>query len=100
MTAEELKKEIEGNIPVIVDFYATWCAPCKYMTPVMDELGEKYARKIKVIKIDIDESREAMKEYGIRSVPTFLFFKAGEIVDTRVGLMPKGEVEKIIEELV
>ena len=75
--------------PVLVDFGATWCAPCKALEPVIEELAQEYAGRIKVSKADYDEAPEAVETYRVRSLPTILFFKDGEVTDTIVGAVPK-----------
>lgn len=76
--------------PVIVDFWAEWCGPCKAMGPLVDDLAKELSGKAKVVKINIDESPEAPTRYGVRGIPTFMVFKGGELIDTRVGGMSKG----------
>ena len=76
--------------PVIVDFWAEWCGACKAMSPVVDELAKELGGKAKVVKINIDDSPEAPTKYGVRGIPTFMVFKGGQVVDTRVGGMSKG----------
>ena len=76
--------------PVIVDFWAEWCGPCKAMGPLVDELAKELNGKAKVVKVNIDDSPEAPTKYGVRGIPTFMVFKGGQVVDTRVGGMSKG----------
>lgn len=81
---------------LLADFSATWCGPCKALAPILDEVGAEFEGKANVVKIDVDESDDLAIEFGIRSVPTVLFFKNGEIVDKFVGAVPKAQiVEKI-----
>lgn len=81
---------------LVADFSATWCGPCKALAPILDEVSSEFAGKANIVKIDVDESEDLAIEFGIRSVPTVLFFKGGEIVDKFVGLMPKAQiVEKL-----
>ncbi|MBQ6142944.1 MAG: thioredoxin [Clostridia bacterium] len=98
LTAETFEKEI-GNTetPVIVDFYASWCGPCKMMAPVLESIKNKYEGSIKIIKIDIDESREIASKYSIMSVPTLMFFVNGELVRKEIGFMPQEKLEDIIK---
>jgi thioredoxin 1 len=79
---------IKSDIPVLVDFYADWCGPCKMMMPVVEKMAEKYDGKIKVGKVNSDEESSLAAKYNIMSIPSFLFFKNGELVDTITGAMP------------
>ena len=83
--------------PVMVDFWAEWCGPCKAMSPLVDELAGEMGEKIKVVKINIDESPEAPSKYGVRGIPTFMIFKGGQVVDTRVGGMSKSALTEWVE---
>lgn len=84
------KEVLKSAEPVIVDFWAEWCGPCKAMGPLVDDLAKELSGKAKVVKINIDESPEAPTRYGVRGIPTFMVFKGGELIDTRVGGMSKG----------
>ncbi len=79
---------INSNIPVLVDFYADWCGPCKMMMPVVEKLAETYAGKVKVGKVNSDENNQLAAKYGIMSIPSFLIFKGGQVVDNATGAMP------------
>ncbi|MCF0236488.1 MAG: thioredoxin [Bacteroidaceae bacterium] len=85
----ELKGQ-EGLL--VVDFFATWCGPCKKLAPILDEVAEELAGQVNIVKIDVDESEDVAIEFGIRTVPTVLFFKGGQVVDKFVGVVPKSEV--------
>jgi len=85
--------------PVVVDFWATWCGPCRMISPIVDQLAEKYAGRVNVVKCNVDESTEIPVKFGIRNIPTLLFFKNGELVDRLVGAAPQAELEKKIESL-
>ena len=81
---------------VIVDFWATWCGPCRMLTPILDEVEEEMAGKMEVVKVNVDDADEVAAQYRIMSIPTLLFFKNGQVVDKTVGAMPKAQlVEKI-----
>ena len=87
---------LEDSKLVIVDFWATWCGPCRMISPILDELEEEMADKITVVKVNVDDADEIAAQYRIMSIPTLLFFKNGQIVDKTVGAMPKPAlVEKI-----
>lgn len=85
--------------PVVVDFWATWCGPCRMISPIVDQLAEKYAGRVSVVKCNVDESTDIPVKFGIRNIPTLLFFKNGELVDRLVGAVPQAELEKKIEAL-
>ncbi len=83
---------LKSNQPVVVDFWAEWCGPCKMMSPLVDELSAELAGQVKVVKMNIDESANTPTKYGIRGIPTFLVFKEGQVVATKVGGMSKGQL--------
>ena len=86
---EELKN---GNLPFVVDFWATWCGPCRMIAPIVEELAKEYDGKIVVGKCDVEEADDVAMEFGIRNIPTLLFFKDGQVVDKLVGNVPKAEI--------
>jgi len=92
-TDQTAKEAIESGKVVVIDFWATWCGPCVKLGPVVEELAEKYADKAMIGKINIDEESDIVAECGIRSVPTVLFFKNGELVDRSVGLVSLEDLE-------
>jgi thioredoxin 1 len=88
---------LNSQEPVLVDFWAPWCGPCRAMAPTVDAVASEYAGKIKVGKLNTDDNPGTAMRYGIRGIPTLLLFKGGQVVDQRVGAMPKPEVLKMIE---
>jgi len=90
---------IKSDKPVIVDFWAVWCGPCRIVGPIVQEIGEEYSDKAVVGKLDVDSNPEAAKTYGIRNIPTILFFKNGEVVDKQVGAVPKQVLVQKLEAL-
>lgn len=85
---------------VLVDFWAEWCGPCKALGPVLDGLAEEYKDKIKVVKVNVDESPNAPQQYKVRGIPTMIFFKKGELVDQLVGNQPRDAIKGVIDKVV
>ena len=83
---------LKSESPVLVDFWAEWCGPCKAMSPLVDELATELGTKAKIVKVNIDESPNAPTKFGVRGIPTFMVFKDGQVVDTRVGSMSKSQL--------
>lgn len=88
---------IKSDIPVLVDFWAEWCAPCRIIAPVVEQLAEEYAGKVKVGKLDVDSNAQTSMKYTVRSIPTLLIFKNGEPVDTIIGAVPKNVIEEKLQ---
>ena len=88
---------IGGGMPVMVDFWATWCGPCRMIAPIVEELAGEYEGRVVIGKCNVDECQEIPMKYSIRNIPTLLFFKDGELVDRMVGAAPKSEIAKKID---
>ena len=93
ITTSDFEAEVlQSNVPVLVDFWAVWCGPCKMIGPHIDELATQYAGKAKVLKCNVDDETEIASKYGVMSIPTLLFFKGGKVVDQIVGAVPKATI--------
>lgn len=99
ITAENFESLKNGELPLVVDFWATWCGPCRALGPVLSELAKEYDGKIVVGKCDVEENDDLAAAYGVMSVPTLLFFKNGEPVEKKVGAMPKNKLMELFESL-
>ena len=101
LSNENFQEEImNSELPVLVDFYAEWCGPCKMISPIIDELAESYDGKIKVAKLDIDQSGDIASSQGVMSIPTIIFFKNGEKVEESTGALDKGQLEELIQKVI
>ena len=99
LTQENFAEEVlQAKEPVLVDFWAVWCGPCKMLAPVLQELAEEYEGQLKVGKVNVDEQMELVRQFGIVSIPTVILFRDGKAVRTAVGFRPKEELEQFIEE--
>ena len=99
-TDENFNQEVLAyDIPVLVDFYADWCGPCKMLAPVIETLATEFEGKVKVGKLNVDHAPETAQNYGIMSIPTLLFFKNGELVNKSVGVVSKTEIEQMLNSL-
>ena len=97
LTNQNFEEEVlKSEFPVLVDFFATWCGPCKMLAPVIAELAEKYEGKVKVGKVNVDEENELAMKYQISSIPTLVLFRDGKIMNVKVGLSSKSEIENMI----
>jgi thioredoxin 1 len=88
---------LKSNVPVLVDFWAEWCAPCRALSPTIDEVASQYKGKVKFVKINIDENPETPSQLGVRSIPTLILFKAGQQIDQSLGNIPKSQVVSLVE---
>ena len=88
---------VNSELPALVDFWAEWCAPCKSIAPIVEELAEEYQSKVKIGKLNVDENPKTATQYGIRGIPTLLLFKDGKVVHQLVGVKSKTEIQKIMD---
>ena len=92
--AEEVLK---SNVPVLVDYWAEWCGPCKMIAPILEEIAPDYVGKLKIAKLNIDENPNTPPKYGIRGIPTLILFKEGEVLNTKVGALSKSQLTAFID---
>lgn len=99
ITRENFENEVmKSNIPVLIDFWAPWCGPCRMMGPIIEQLAEEYEGKAKVGKVNVDEEGELSQAFGVMSIPTIVLIKDGKVVKQAVGARPKAEVEAMLQE--
>ena len=101
ITDETFAQEVlQSDVLVLVDFWATWCGPCKMIAPVLEEIASEYDGKVKITKLDVDSNNGTAGKYNIMSIPSLLFFKNGELVDQVVGAMPKAQLAQRVETII
>ncbi len=99
-TDENFNQEVlSSNLPVLVDFYADWCGPCKMLAPVIEALAAEYEGKVKIGKLNVDNAPDTAQKYGIMSIPTLLYFKNGEVASKSIGVVSKNEIEQVLNNL-
>ncbi len=91
---------LNSNLPVLIDLWASWCAPCHMISPIVEELADEYAGKLKVGKLNVDQNPNVPGRYNVRAIPTLLFFKDGKLYDQIVGVVPKSTIEEVIKRMV
>ncbi len=101
ITKDNFESEVKNaDVPVLLDFWADWCMPCKMVAPVLEELSNEYDGKLKIGKVDVDQNQELASQYNVVSIPTLLLMKDGEVVKQQVGAVPRAQIEELIKDYV
>ena len=101
VTKDNFESEVKNSdVPVLLDFWADWCMPCKMVAPVLEELSNEYDGKLKIGKVDVDQNQELASQYNVVSIPTLLLVKGGEVVKQQVGAVPRAQIEELIKDYV
>lgn len=98
-TDANVKEEMAKELPLVIDFWAPWCGPCRMVTPIIEELATEYAGRVQIGKMNVDENNDTSVEYGVRNIPTILFIKNGEVIERKVGAQSKASLVEAIEKL-
>jgi len=99
LSDESFETEVnQSTVPVLVDFWASWCAPCKAISPVIDQLAEAFDGKVKICKMNVDDCQKTPAQFGVRGIPTLMVFKGGQVAATKVGAAPKNQLQAWIEQ--
>ncbi|HRO60284.1 MAG TPA: thioredoxin TrxA [Burkholderiaceae bacterium] len=88
---------LKSDAPVLVDYWAEWCGPCKMIAPILDEVARDYGNKLRVVKVNVDENQSVPSKYGIRGIPTLMLFRDGEVVETKVGALSKSQLTQLLD---
>jgi len=98
LTDENFEREVlESEVPVLIDFWAAWCGPCRMIAPIVEELSSEYEGKAKICKVDVDSAQKTAADFGIRSIPTLLIFKGGKVADQLIGAVPKPQITEKLD---
>ena len=101
LTDDAFESEVnQSSVPVLVDFWASWCAPCKAISPLIDQLAEEYEGKVKICKLNVDENPATPGQFGVRGIPTLILFKDGQVADQVVGAVPKNQLEGMLKKAI
>lgn len=99
ITTDNINEYKNGSLPLVVDLWATWCGPCRQLAPIVEDVAKEFEGQVVVGKCDVEENEDVSFEYGVRNIPTLLFFKNGELVDKHVGFLPKSKLEEKVKAL-